>query len=124
MITPGPVVITVAFIGCLVAGVAGAFMAALGVFLPCYLFVVIPARYFRRSTQNSQVKAFVEGVTAAASGAIAGSVYVLGRRAIIDVPTILIGLAALAALLKLRKVPEPLLIVLAGLAGIAIRGVR
>ena len=49
MITPGPVVITVAFIGYLVAGPRWApCAAALGVFLPCYLFVVIPAPYFRR----------------------------------------------------------------------------
>ena len=63
MITPGPVVITVAFIGYLVAGPLGGAVAALGVFLPCYLFVVIPARYFRRSAHHPQVKAFVEGVT-------------------------------------------------------------
>ena len=60
MITPGPVVITVAFIGYLVAGPLGGAVAALGVFLPCYLFVVIPARYFRRSVHNPKVKAFVD----------------------------------------------------------------
>ena len=52
MITPGPVVITVGFIGYLVAGPIGATLAALGVFLPCYLFVVIPAAYFRRSVNE------------------------------------------------------------------------
>src|SRR5207237_1388336 len=79
MITPGPVVITVAFIGYLVAGPLGAGLAALGVFLPCYLFVVIPAAYFRRSVNDPRVKAFVDGVTAAATGAIAGAAFVLGR---------------------------------------------
>src|SRR2546422_9755313 len=49
MITPGPVVITVGFIGYLVAGPVGGALAPLGVFLPCYLFVVIPAAYFRPS---------------------------------------------------------------------------
>src|SRR5205807_2275261 len=73
MITPGPVVITVAFIGYLAAGPLGASLAALGVFLPCYLFVIIPATYFRRSVTNPSVKAFVNGVTAAATGAIAGA---------------------------------------------------
>ena len=63
MITPGPVVITVAFIGYLVAGPLGATAAAIGVFLPCYLFVVIPAPYFRRFADNPQVRAFVDGVT-------------------------------------------------------------
>ena len=43
MITPGPVVITVAFIGFLVAGLAGAVMASIGIFLPAYIFMVVPA---------------------------------------------------------------------------------
>ncbi|HEY2902741.1 MAG TPA: chromate transporter [Polyangia bacterium] len=117
MITPGPVVITVAFIGYLVAGPLGASCAAVGVFLPCYLFVVIPAPYFRRFADNPQVKAFVDGVTAAATGAIAGAAFVLGRRALIDLPTVAIALAAWLVLLRLKKAPEPLVIILAGLAG-------
>ena len=122
MITPGPVVITVAFIGYLVAGPAGAFMAGLGVFLPTYLFVVIPAPYYRRIAHNLQIAAFVAGVTAAATGAIAGAAYVLGRRAIVDVPTLAIGLATLAVLTLVKKVPEPLVIVAAGVAGVLLRG--
>jgi chromate transporter len=118
MITPGPVVITVAFIGFLVAGPAGASAAALGVFLPCYLFVVIPAPYFHRVADNRSIKAFVDGVSAAAAGAIGGAAIVLGRRAIIDLPTIAIAVATLLALVKLRKVPEPVVIIAAGLAGL------
>lgn len=121
MITPGPVVITVAFIGYLVGGAAGAIIAALGVFLPCYLFVVFPARYFRRFAKNPSLHAFVEGVTAAATGAIAGAAFVLGRRALIDVPTILIALATLAVLTKAKKLPEPLVIVATGLVGLALK---
>jgi len=122
MITPGPVVITVAFIGFLVAGLAGAFMAGLGVFLPTYLFVVIPAPYYRRIAQNRQIAAFVAGVTAAATGAIAGAAYVLGRRAVVDVTTVVIALATLGLLTWTKKVPEPLVIVAAGVIGIALRG--
>ncbi len=122
MITPGPVVITVAFIGYLVAGPAGSFTAGLGVFLPTYLFVVIPAPYYRRFAHNVQIAAFVAGVTAAATGAIAGAAYVLGRRAIIDLPTIAIGLATLAVLTWAKKVPEPLVIVAAGIAGVLLQG--
>jgi chromate transporter len=122
MITPGPVVITVAFIGYLVAGPIGATLAAIGVFLPCYLFVIIPANYFRRSAQNRQVKAFVDGVTAAATGAIAGAAFVLGRRAIVDVPTALIGVLTLLALVYVRKVPEPLVILAAGAVGLLAKG--
>jgi chromate transporter len=123
MLTPGPVVITVAFIGYLVAGVAGGTAAAVGVFLPTYLFVVVPYRWFDRFGENPQVKAFVHGVTAAAAGAIAGACVVLGRRAIFDLPTALIGLAAFGLLWRL-KVPEPLLIAAAGLTGLTIFWIR
>jgi chromate transporter len=121
MITPGPVVITVAFIGYLVAGLFGGLSAALGVFLPCYLFVILPAPYFRRIAKNPWIAAFVEGVTAAATGAIAGAAIVLGRRAITDLPTILISVATLLVLLKARGIPEPVVIVAAGLLGLLLR---
>ena len=121
MITPGPVVITVAFIGYLVAGPIGAVVAAVGVFLPCYLFVIIPAPYFRRIAANRQITAFVNGVTAAATGAIAGAAFVLGRRAIIDATTAVIAVTTLAILLRVRKVPEPLLILAAGAVGLALK---
>ena len=122
MITPGPVVITVAFIGYLVGGPVGATLAAIGVFLPCYLFVIVPAQYFRRSAQNPKVKAFVDGVTAAATGAIAGAAFILGRRAIVDVPTVLIGAVTLLALVYARKIPEPVVILAAGVVGVLIKG--
>jgi len=121
MITPGPVVITVAFIGYLVGGLLGAGLAAIGVFLPCYLFVIIPARYFRRSAKDPRVQAFVAGVTAAATGAIAGAVFVLGRRAIIDVPTAVIGLATLLILVSVKRIPDPVVIVAAGVIGLLLR---
>jgi len=122
MITPGPVVITVAFIGYLVAGPAGAFMAGLGVFLPTYLFVVIPAPYYRRIAKNQQIAAFVTGVTAAATGAIGGAAFVLGRRAVVDIPTVLIAAATLLVLVKAKKVPEPLVILATGVVGVLIKG--
>ncbi len=81
MITPGPVVITVGFIGYLVAGPAGAVVAALATFLPCYVFTVVPAPHFQRWSRSQAIRAFVDGVTAAATGAIAGAAFVLGRRA-------------------------------------------
>src|SRR5262249_43146392 len=120
MITPGPVIITSGFIGYLVAGPVGAVLASLGVFLPPYFLVLLVAPYYRRFAQNRQVKAFVQGVTAAATGAIAGAAYILGRHAIKDVPAALIALATLVLLLKVKKVPEPLVIILAGMIGIAL----
>jgi chromate transporter len=117
MITPGPVVITVGFIGYLVAGFAGASLAALGVFLPVYLFVVIPFGWFKKHGSNPHLKAFVDGVTAAAVGAITGAVFVLGTKAIHDVPTGLIAAAALLVLVRF-KTPEPLIVAGAGFAGL------
>lgn len=119
MITPGPVVITVAFIGYLVAGMAGASAAALGVFLPVYLFVVILGPFYKRFSRNAQIRAFVQGVTAAATGAIAGAVVVLGRHSIHDYWTAGIALVTFLILMK-WKVPEPLIIAISGLIGIII----
>jgi len=121
MITPGPVVITVAFIGYLVGGLGGALAAALGVFLPCYLFVVLLAPHYRRVADNRSVKAFVNGVTAAACGAISGAAFVLGRRAIVDLPTAAIFTVALVLLSVVRKLPEPVLILAAGAAGLVLK---
>jgi chromate transporter len=118
MITPGPVVITVGFIGYLVAGAAGAVVAALATFLPCYVFTVIPAPHFRRLSRNRAIKAFVDGVTAAATGAIAGAVFVLGRRALVDGVTLALAAGTLLVLVRWRRVPEPLLITVAGALGI------
>jgi chromate transporter len=119
MITPGPVVITVAFIGYLVSGAGGACVAALGVFLPVYLFVVVIGPFYKRFSQNAQVRAFVQGVTAAATGAIAGAVVVLGRHSIQDYWTVAIAVATFMILLK-WKIPEPLIIAAAGIIGLVI----
>ena len=120
MITPGPVVITVAFIGYLVAGPLGGLLAAVGMFLPTYLAVVLAAPSFHRVMASEHLKAAVDGVTAAATGAIAGAVVVLGRRAIVDGPTIAIAIATLLVLARLRRVPEPLVIIAAGVVGVVL----
>lgn len=119
MITPGPVVITVAFIGYLVAGFAGATVAAIGIFLPVYFLTIVPAPWFRRHRANLQLKAFTDGATAAASGAIAGAVIVLAERAIVGVPTALIALVGFGVLWRF-KVPEPFLVLAAGGLGLAL----
>jgi len=117
MITPGPVVITVAFIGFLVAGMSGAIAAGLGVFLPVYVVVVLLGPYYKRFAKNTSLQAFVRGVTAAATGAIAGAVIVLARRAIHDMPTA--GIAITALLLLTRwKIPEPILIAGSAVVGL------
>jgi chromate transporter len=122
MITPGPVVITVAFIGYLVAGVPGATVAALGIFLPVYLVVVLLAPSYKRWAKNPQLNAFVRGVTAAATGAIAGAVIVLARRSVYDLPTVLICIVSLVVLVR-WKIPEPILIACSAVAGLILRAV-
>ena len=120
MITPGPVVITVGFIGYLIAGLPGACMAALATFLPCYLFTVIPAPYFKKYGKLPGVKAFVDGITAAAIGAITGSVIVIAKRSLVDLPTLLLALATAALLWKFRKLQEPYVVLAAAVFGLAV----
>lgn len=120
MITPGPVVITVGFIGYLVAGLSGATVAALATFIPCYLFTILPAPYFKKYGKLPGVIAFVDGITAAAIGAITGSVIVIAKRSIIDIPTALIALITIALLWRFKKLQEPVIIVAAALTGLVL----
>ena len=122
MITPGPVVITVGFIGYLVAGPLGAGLAALGMFLPTYGIVVAVAPWFHRVAGNRTLKAVVDGVTAAAVGALVGAVIVLARQALVDLPTVVIALATLGVLWRGWKIPEPVLILAAGGVGLLVAG--
>ena len=127
----GPVVITAAFVGFIVAGLPGAFVASLAVFLPAYLLVVLPGRWFLRYKDASAVRAFVAGVSAAAAGAIVAASVILGQQAIRDLTGVAIGLAALAALLAIRRwkppgierLAEPLVVAVAGVVGLVIKGI-
>lgn len=121
MITPGPVVICAAFIGYLVAGLAGATVASFATFLPCYLITVILAPYFRKHGKKPAIAAFVSGVTAAAIGTIAGAVIILGRRSLVDVPTALLAISTAIILWRTRRIPEPVLVILAALVGLAVK---
>jgi chromate transporter len=121
MVTPGPVVITVGFIGYLVAGFPGASVAALATFLPCYLFTVIPAPYFSKIAKNKSIKSFVDGITAAVVGALTGAVVVIAQKSMLDLPAALIALATVFSLIYIRKIPEPVLIAIAALVGIILK---
>ncbi|TRX29346.1 chromate transporter [Flavobacterium franklandianum] len=121
MITPGPVVITVGFIGYLVAGFTGACIAALATFLPCYLFTVIPAPYFKKISQNKSIKAFVDGITAGVIGALMGAVIVIAVRTIVDLPTALIAIGTVLILIYIKKIQEPHIIGIAAVLGITIK---
>jgi chromate transporter len=123
LITPGPVVITATFIGYLVSGPIGALVATAAIFLPIYLGVVVPGRWFIRYQDKRPVQAFVRGATAAAAGAIAGATIVLTRGAVVDWPTAGIGLAALGFVLSFKN-REPVLVALAAIAGLALFPLR
>jgi chromate transporter len=120
MITPGPVVITVGFIGYLIAGLSGAVVAALGTFLPCYLFTILPAPYFKRYGKRPALLAFVAGVTAAAIGAITGAVIVLAGRSVVDLTTAAIALVTVGLVWKVKKLPEPVIVAVAAIVGLAV----
>jgi chromate transporter len=121
MITPGPVVITVGFIGYLVAGFPGACVAALATFLPCYLLTIIPAPYFKKIAKNSSIKAFVDGITAAVIGALVGAVVIIGFRSITDIPTAIIAITTILALIYVKKIQEPHIIVVAAIIGLILK---
>ncbi len=121
MITPGPVVITVGFIGYLVAGFPGASVAALATFLPCFLFTVLLAPSFNKIAKNNSIKAFVDGITAAVIGALAGSVIIIATRSIIDLTTALIAIASVLALIYIKKLQEPSIILVAAIIGMFIK---
>jgi chromate transporter len=120
MITPGPVVITTGFIGFLVQGFWGAVVAALATFLPCYLLTVIPAPYFKKHGKRPAIIAFVDGVTAAAIGAIAGAVVVIGLRSITDWITAALAIVTAIVLWRFKKIPEPVIVVVAALIGLVV----
>ena len=124
MITPGPVVITVGFIGFLVAGFAGALVAAVGTFLPCYTVVVLAAPVFHKYGKRPAIEAGVKGVTAAAIGAITGAVVVLGQRTITDFPTVVLAMVTFLLVWKVKRLPEPVIMLFAGLIGVVFTVVR
>lgn len=121
MITPGPVVITVGFIGYLVAGLKGACVAALATFLPCYFLTILPAPYFKKYGKNPAIKAFVDGVTASAIGAIAGAVIILAQKSIIDTYTVIIAISTVFLLWKYKKITEPYLILGCAIIGYSLK---
>jgi len=128
MITPGPVVITVGFMGYLIAGFVGACVAAAATFLPCYLCTVIPAPYFKKYAKNISIKAFVEGITAAVIGALTGAVIIItvntftqNHTVTLDIPSVMIAAATILVLLFLKKIQEPYIILAAAIIGLVLK---
>lgn len=120
MITPGPVVIAASFIGYLVAGLPGAIVSTIAIFLPVYLIVILLTPLFIKHAENSVLIAFVEGVSAAAMGAIAGSVILLGEKSVVDVQTLIICFAAFV-FSRFYKTPSIIIIIIAAVLGIFLK---
>ncbi|HXQ66530.1 MAG TPA: chromate efflux transporter [Alphaproteobacteria bacterium] len=117
MISPGPVVITATFVGYLVAGFWGSVVSTVGIFLPSFILVLVAAPLLLRHRANPNVNGFVRGAFAAAIGTILGASVLLGRIAIGDWVTVLIGLVSLAVLFR-WKVSNPLLIAATAVVGL------
>jgi chromate transporter len=127
MITPGPVVITVGFIGYLVGGISGACVAALATFLPCYLLTVLPAPYFKKIAKNLSIKAFVDGITAAVVGALVGAVLIIAYRTFVDINhnvdyiAIFLALISGVILWNFKKIQEPHIILMSAVIGFILK---
>ena len=117
MISPGPVVITATFVGYLVAGFWGSLVSTVGIFLPSFILVLVAAPLLARHRGNPMVQGFVKGAYGAAIGTILGACILLGRIAIGDWLTALIGIGSLAVLFR-WKVSNPMLIAATALIGL------
>ena len=110
MLSPGPVVITATFVGYLIAGFWGSLVSTVSIFLPSFLLVLIVAPILVRHRKNANVQGFVKGAYAAAIGTILGASILLGKIAIGDWLTAVVGLASLAGLFATRKLSTPILV--------------
>ncbi len=118
MISPGPVVITATFVGYLMSGFSGALAATLGIFMPSVLFTVIATPILLRHRANRRLTGFVRGVGVTVVGVLFGTTVLVARDALGDLLTIAIALIAFAIVAFWKRIPEPFVILAAGIAGI------
>jgi chromate transporter len=101
-LTPGPVFTTATFIGYLLAGAPGAFLATLGIFLPSFIFVAISNPLIPRLRGSPWVSGLLDGVTVASLALMAAVTWQLGRAALVDWLTVTLALASLVALVRFK----------------------
>jgi chromate transporter len=99
-VTPGPVFTTATFIGYVLSGPAGALVATAGIFLPAFVFVAASGPLVPRLRASKVAGAFLDGVNVASLALMAVVTAQLGRAAIVDLPTALLGLASAVLLLR------------------------
>ena len=109
--------ITATFVGYLVAGFWGSLVSTIGIFLPSFLLVLIVAPILAKHRGNPNVQGFVKGAYAAAIGTILGACILLGKIAIGDWLTALIGAVSLAVLFR-WKINNPALIAATAVIGL------
>jgi len=119
MISPGPVVITATFVGYLMSGLLGALAATIGIFAAPVLFTILATPLLLRYRKDPRVAGFVRGVTVTVVGVLVGTTWLVGREAIGDWLTAVIAVASLAAILFLKRIPEPVVIACGGVIGLA-----
>jgi len=118
MISPGPVVITATFVGYLLSGLTGAAAATLGIFAPPVLFVVLATPLLLRYRESAPLRGFIRGVSTAVVGVLAGTTWLIARTAIVDVAGAIIAVVALVIVTTSKRVPDPIVIAAAGVAGL------
>jgi chromate transporter len=116
-ITPGPVFNSAAFVGYLLGGWQSALLAALGIFLPSFIFVGLLSRFLPAMRKSWWAGSFLDGINAASLGLIAAVAIQLGRVVLIDWFTIIITLGALFFLLKF-KISSVWLVLGGGVVGV------
>lgn len=121
MITPGPVLVVVTFIGFLLKGLPGAIVSTFAVFLPVYLFIIFLSPLFKKHSKNTNINKFIKGVTAAVCGAILASCFILAQKAIVDISTLIIAGISILLIFKTNKIPDPVLIIFFGVTGILLK---
>ncbi len=121
MITPGPLIMTVGFIGYLVAGFPGAVVAAVATFLPCYLITIITAPFFRKLATNPSIKIFVEGITASILGSLFAAAILISLRSVGDIQSGVIAVSSFLLLYNFKKIKEPYIILGAALIGLLLK---
>ena len=122
-VTPGPVFSTATFIGYLLGGVPGAAVATLAVFLPSFAFVAVSGPFIPRLRRSATVGAFLDGLNVGAVALMAVVSWQLGRTAIVDVPTALLGLISAVALIRFQ-LNSLWLIVAGAVVGLAVSWIR
>lgn len=118
-VTPGPVIITAAFIGYKVLGVIGALISTMAIFLPSFIFILVAAPYLKILKDIPWIKGALRAINAAVIGSILSSIISLVQAAIIDIPTFLIAAVGFISIIK-YKVNVFLCVGIAGILGLVL----